>query len=162
MMIVMMVMMNWCTVVVLLSVRQRLLRVVGKVRHVLLILIVRVVSPVSHRILVVTVQAPMVIRTVIEVFRIVVAVVMAIDVIFLALVVLLLLSARVVLMMRPLVSAHWVPSDRQFRQIVRYSRMVSCLVMASIRMMDCLMGRIHLHVVVRHGVRRHRVLWLLN
>ena len=59
------------TVVVLLGVSQRLFRVVGEVRHVLLILVVRVVSLSSHRVVVVTVETAMMVRAVIEVLGIV-------------------------------------------------------------------------------------------
>ena len=63
----MMVVVDGCTVVVLLGVSERLLGLVGEVRHVLLILVVRVVALVSERIVVMTMETAVVVGAVIEV-----------------------------------------------------------------------------------------------
>lgn len=63
----MMVVVDGCTVVVLLGVSERLLGLVGEVRHVLLILVVRVVALVSKRIVVMTMETAVVVGAVIEV-----------------------------------------------------------------------------------------------
>ena len=62
---------NRCSIIVLLSVRQRLLGMVREVRHVLLILVVRVVSLVGQWVVILAVDASMVVRAVIEVLRVV-------------------------------------------------------------------------------------------
>ena len=67
-----------CTVVVLLGVGQRLLRVVGEVRHVLLIFVVGVMSFVGHRVVVLTVDSSVVEGAVVEVLGVVVGVVVTV------------------------------------------------------------------------------------
>ena len=62
-----MVVVDGCTVVVLLGVSEGLLGLVGEVRHVLLILVVRVVALVSQRVVVVTVETAVVVGAIIEV-----------------------------------------------------------------------------------------------
>lgn len=62
-----MVVVDGCTVVVLLGVSERLLGLVGEVRHVLLILVVRVVALMSERVVVVTVETAVVVGAIIEV-----------------------------------------------------------------------------------------------
>ena len=66
-MVIVMVVVDGCTVVVLLGVSERLLGLVGEVRHVLLILVVRVVALVSKRIVVMTMETAVVVGAVIEV-----------------------------------------------------------------------------------------------
>lgn len=66
-MVIVMVVVDGCTVVVLLGVSERLLGLVGEVRHVLLILVVRVVALVSERIVVMTMETAVVVGAVIEV-----------------------------------------------------------------------------------------------
>ena len=65
--VVVMVVVDGCTVVVLLGVSERLLGLVGEVRHVLLILVVRVVALMSERVVVVTVETAVVVGAIIEV-----------------------------------------------------------------------------------------------
>ena len=77
-MVIVMVVMDRGTVVVLLCVSQWLLRVVSEVRHVLLVLIVRMVAFVSHRVIVVAVETAMVDWAIIEVLTVVVSVMMAV------------------------------------------------------------------------------------
>lgn len=74
MVIIVVVVMDRCTIVVLLCVCQWLLRVMCKVRHVLLILIVAVASLMGHWVVVVAVETTVVHWAVIEVFRVVVSV----------------------------------------------------------------------------------------
>ena len=62
-----MVVVDGCTVVVLLGVSEGLLGLVGKVRHVLLIFVVRVVALMSERVVVVTVETAVVVGAIIEV-----------------------------------------------------------------------------------------------
>lgn len=62
-----MVVVDGCTVVVLLGVSERLLGLVGEVRHVLLILVVRVVALMSERVVVVTMETAVVVGAIIEV-----------------------------------------------------------------------------------------------
>ena len=74
--IIMMIVVNWCTIVVLFGMSQRLLRVMSEVRHVLLILIVGVAAFVLHGVLVVSVETTVVVGAIIEVLRVVVSVMM--------------------------------------------------------------------------------------
>ena len=74
----MMEVMNRCAIVVLLSVGERLFRLMGEVRHMLLVLVVRVVSPLFHWVFVLAVDATVMERTVIEVLTIIVGIVVAV------------------------------------------------------------------------------------
>jgi hypothetical protein len=76
--VVVMEVVNGGAIVVLLGVSERLLGVVGEVRHVLLILVVRVVSLVSERIVVHSMETTVMVGAVIEVFGVVVGVVMSV------------------------------------------------------------------------------------
>jgi len=69
-----MIVVNWSTVVILFCVRERLFRVVSKVRHVLLILVIRVATFMRHWILVVTMETAMMHWAIIEMLRIVMSV----------------------------------------------------------------------------------------
>lgn len=77
-MIVMMVVMDWCSVIVLLCVGKGLFRVMSEVRHMLFVLIVAVMSLLSHWVVVATVETSMVHWAIIEVLRIVMSIVMAV------------------------------------------------------------------------------------
>lgn len=70
-------MMDWSAVIVLFSVGERLLRVMGVVRHILFVLVVGVVALMSHRVVILSVQAAVVVWTVIEMIRIIVGVMVA-------------------------------------------------------------------------------------
>lgn len=74
MMVIVMVVVDWRTVIVFLCVGQGLFRVVCEVRYVLLVLIVAMTSLVSHWVLVVAVKTAMVVRAIIEVLGVVVSV----------------------------------------------------------------------------------------
>jgi len=74
-MVVVVVVVDGCTVVILLGVSQGLLGSMGVVRHVLFILIVAVVALVSHWVVVLTVETSVVVGAIIEVTSIVVLVV---------------------------------------------------------------------------------------
>lgn len=63
----MMIVVNGSSIVILFSMGERLLGMVGEVRHVLLILVVRVMSLMGHWVIVVTVETTMMVRAVIEV-----------------------------------------------------------------------------------------------
>ena len=76
-MVVVMEMMDWSAVIVLFSVGERLLRVMGVVRHILFVLVVGVVALMSHRVVILSVQAAVVVWTVIEMIRIIVGVMVA-------------------------------------------------------------------------------------
>ena len=76
--VVMMEVVDGSTVVVLLSVSQGLLGMVGEVRHVLLILVVRVVAFLGHGIVVLAVEAAVVVRAIVEVLGVVVGVVVTV------------------------------------------------------------------------------------
>ena len=69
-----MIVVNWSAVVVLFCVRERLLRMVSKMRHVLFVLVIAVMSLFSHRVRIVTVEATVMHWAVIEVLRVVVSV----------------------------------------------------------------------------------------
>ena len=66
-MVIMMIVVDGSSIVILFSMGERLLRMVGEVRHVLLILVVRVMSLMGHWVIVVTVETTMMVRAVIEV-----------------------------------------------------------------------------------------------
>ena len=66
------------SIVVLLSVGERLFRLMGEVGHVLLVLVVRVVSTLLEWVFVLAVDATVMERTVIEVLTIIVGVVVAV------------------------------------------------------------------------------------
>jgi len=63
----MMIVVDGSSIVILFSMGERLLGMVGEVRHVLLILVVRVMSLMGHWVIVVTVETTMMVRAVIEV-----------------------------------------------------------------------------------------------
>ena len=66
-MVIMMIVVDGSSIVILFSMGERLLGMVGEVRHVLLILVVRVMSLMGHWVIVVTVETTMMVRAVIEV-----------------------------------------------------------------------------------------------
>ena len=74
MMVIVMVVVDWRTVIVFLCMSQGLLRVVCEVWHMLLVLIVAMTSLVCHWVLVVAVKTAVVIGAVIEVLGVVVSV----------------------------------------------------------------------------------------
>ena len=76
--IVVMEVVDRCTVVVLLSVSKWLLRVLSEVRHVFLVLVVAVEALVSHWVLIDSMDSSVVHRRVVEVLRVVVGVVMTV------------------------------------------------------------------------------------
>ena len=67
MVIIVVIVVNWCAIVVLFSMSEGFLRVLGEVRHMLLVLVVRVTALVSHWVLIATMQTAMMVRAVIEV-----------------------------------------------------------------------------------------------
>ena len=65
--IVMVIVVNWSTIIVLFGVGKRFLGVMSEVRYMFLIFIVRVLSLVGHWVIVFTVKTTMVVRAIIEV-----------------------------------------------------------------------------------------------
>lgn len=142
--VIMMEVVDGLTVIVLFSVSEGLLRVAGEVRYVLLVLIVRVVAFVGHRVVVLAVKAPIMVRAVIEIVinRIVVFAVVNI--------------ARVNMLVVMGFASDWVSSDWQFFLVtnwifetssmmagIGHAEVVSCL------MMRCLMMRVNVLSLMR-------------
>ena len=138
-----MVVVDWGTVVVFLSVGQWLFRVVSEVRHMLLILIVRVVSFMGHGVLVVAVEATMVHGAVIEVLRVVVSIVVT---------VLHLVVGVVVVSVVMLINMLWGVMMVIKRQIVVHIGMLS--VVMTIHVLDVVVTVVLLvvHVLVVHSL----------
>ena len=77
-MVVMVEVMDWCAVIILLSVGQRLLRVVSEVGNMLFILVVGMMSFMRHRIVILAMETAVVIRAVIEVFSVIMGIMMTV------------------------------------------------------------------------------------